>query len=471
VDLDELFNEGTELGDDIIVKAQLRFRVNPPQHPVAQDIVDRIVTAYDERLDLICREIDDVLQHADLRRSECSTPLVLYITPDFGTVSKAGTQVYSPGAKGGKWYRDGAGHIRYGDKPQGGFKQRANSDHVAPRVAHYRPSPFQGMNGIDRDLTGFLMSSGDKYGFTPPELRFLGSWYGTQNQSGALFDAFLDCTGLTPDDLKGDLAQLRFGPQNLTYEEAVFEFFSAQRPLFMGDESESEDADGEWNEILNDEIKPLLDGVFSKYEALKTDESFMEDYSEDGDRQRNRFFAAAKRTATASQSLASQIISAWDPSKQVSEVLEGMKKLGLFVGASRSDAHAHAHDRPHLKGSLMLDDRLLVDDPQSNPLLASGDKLTRLSASQLMMLYAAAELHRRWDPETRSYSNEKQKEAGSGALGTAVLEGLSGKSDRWGAALPLVRQHLDVLVDRLVDVLNPKNVDLDPQPQKKRRSE
>ena len=468
MDLDELFGEGTELGDDVVVKAQLRFRIQPPQHPVAQDIVDRIVVAYDERLDMICREVDDVLQHADHRMSDRSQALVL----DLGVadIVKGPPQVYAPGAKGGKWYRDGKGHIRYGEKPQGGFKQRANSDHVAPQVGHYRPAPFKGMSGIDRDLTGFLMNDGKKYGFTDPELRFLGSWYGTDAKSGALFEAFLDCTGLTPDDLKTDLSQLRFGGQNLTYEEAVFEFFAAQRPLFMGDETESEDADGDWNEILNDELKPLLDSVFSKYEALKTDEDFMESYADDGDRQRRRFFDTAKRTASSSQGLATQILTAWNPSKQVTDVLVGLKTLGLFVNPSKTDANATVQDRPHLKGSLSLDDRLLTDDLQSNPLIASGDKLAKLSASQLMLLYTAAELHRRWDAETRSYSTEKQEDVGAGALGAIVLEGLSGKSEGWTAAVPLVRQHLDTLVNRLVGVLNRENASLDQPSQKKPKS-
>ena len=40
MDLDELFGDGAELGDDVVIKAQLRFRVHPPKHPVAQDLVD-----------------------------------------------------------------------------------------------------------------------------------------------------------------------------------------------------------------------------------------------------------------------------------------------------------------------------------------------------------------------------------------------------------------------------------------------
>lgn len=462
MDLDALFSEGTELGDDVIVKAQLRFRVRPPQHPVAQDIVDRVVAAYDERLDMICSEVEEVLQHADLRRSTSSVPLVLY------TPGMAKSAVYQPGAKGGKWYRDGKGNIRYGEQPSQQFKSPAGGAVTGQQLGHYRPSKFMGMGGMDRDLTGFLMGQPGKYGFSKNELRFLGSWFGTDTQSGALFEAFLDVTGLTRDDLSGDLAQLRFGPQELTYEEAVFEFFAAQRELFMGDESEYEDADAEWDHVLNDEIRPLLDSVLTKYEALKTDGKFAESYSKDGDRQRRKFFDSARKHAASMSKLASQIVSAWNPARQVDDVVAAMKKLGLFVAPSKTATHAHVHDRPHLKGSLTLDDRLLVDDPKSNPLLASGDKLTKLPVSQLMLVYVAAELHRRWDPETKSYSSEKQAEIGAGSLGTAALDAVADKSSQWKASAPLARKHLDVLVDRVVAAVN-KDVPTDQPSQKKPR--
>lgn len=455
MDLDQLFGEGAELGDDVVVKAQLRFRVHPPKHPVARDIVDRLTSAYDERLDMICEEITTVLQHADIRRAVRSQPLVI-------SLAKAGQMVYSPGAKGGKWYRDGQGHIRYGDKPQG-FKQAAGSEHVAPHISHYRPSKFMGMSGIDRDLTGFLMDNGNKYGFSKPELRFLGNWYGTETKSGALFNAFLDCAGLTPDDLKGDISQLRFGAQELTYEEAVFEFFAAQRSLFMGDESDDEDPDGEWETILNDELKPLLDSVFEKYETLKSDEKFKDSFAADGSNQRRRFFYNAKASEAITKDVATHITSGWDPTKQVAEVTAGMRALGLILGPSKVEHNAVVHDRPHLKESVQLDDRLLCDT--GNPLLANPEKLSTLTVSQLMLLYAAAELHRRWDPDTRSYSTELQSDVGPGVLGEAAFDAIT---EKWEGTAGLIRKHLDRLIDQLVVAFNAANHHLDKPKTKKK---
>ena len=444
MDLDELFGEGAELGDDIIVKAQLRFRVHPPKHPVAQDIVDRLVSGYAERLDLICDEIEDVLQHADLRRSH-DQPLVL-------TIRKAVQQPYQPGAKGGKWYRDGQGHIRYGEKPQAQFRQRAQETHTGQHIGHYRPSRFMGAYGRDRDVTGFLLEHGKSHGFTGGELRFLGTWYGTDTQSGSLFDAFLECAGLTREELHDGTEHLRFGSQQLTYEEAVFEFFAAQQSLFMGDDSDVE----EWYRILNDEIRPLIDGVFSKYEALKGDEGFQQRFTEEPERQRRRFYDNARRHDKDTRDLANRVIGEWDPSKQVADVVAGMKALGLFSRSSKVEHHAHVRGQPHLRGAVMMDERLLRDD-HTNPLLGDTDKLANLSASQLMLLYAAAELHRRWDPDTRSYSDEKQAEAGVGALGDAALNTIAGKSAQWKEALALVRKHLDEMVDRLVSSMNDVN--------------
>lgn len=457
MDLDELFGDGAELGNGVVAKAQLRFRVRAPRHPAARDVVDRLVAAYDERLEMIASEVEDVLRHADLRRSHRPLLVIGIQQPD---LVKAPATVYAPGARGGKWYRDAHGNVRYGDAPSPKFKTQVPSGtQAAEHLSHLRPSPFHGMHGIDRDLTGFLMDHGKEYGFSGSQLRFLGSWYGTDDKAGSLFDAFLDCAGLTRADLNSDVTQLRFGSQSLTYEEAVFEFFAAQRPLFMGDESENDDADAEWDEILNGEIRPMLDEVFRKYEALKEDEGFKESFFEEADRICNRFTSAARRHAAAISGIADHVISATDPSAQVTDVIAGMQKLGLFLKPGRASLQVHVHDHPHLSDAMLLDSKLLSDDPKRNPLIGDTTKLTALSPSALMLLYAASELYRRWDPDSRSYSDEKQADVGPGTLAETTLHALSEKSEQWAGATPLVRKHLDVLVDRLVEVLNQEESD------------
>lgn len=467
MDLDDLFGDGAELGDDVVVKAQLRFRVHPPQHPVAQDLVDRLVTGYDECLDTICEEVDAVLKHSDIRRSARSQPLVLAlgkrIPPDVSKAAGEGQHVYAPGSKGGKWFRDGQGHIRYGEAPNPVYKTRATEQHTTPHIGHYRPNPFMGMSGIDADLTTFLMKHGEKYGFKKPELRFLGSWYGTNQKSGSLFDAFLDCAQMTREDLKGDISQLRFGGQKLTYEEAVFEFFAAQEDLFLG---EGGGGDADWNDILNDHIRPLLDSVFSKYETLKENEVFQEDFTSEPDRLRRNFFDNARKNDKSTSDIADHITAGWSPEKQVAEVISGLRMLGLVAKPSTVDDHAYMHDRPHLEDSVTFDDRLLSD--HGNPLLARKEKLSSLAASQLMLLYVAAELNRRWDPDTRSYSDEPQADVGPGALGDAAFSALSSKSTEWATAALLARKHLDKVVDRVVVALNQANAHADrPEPKKR----
>ncbi len=239
-DLDALFGGGAELGRGVVVKAQLRFRVHPPRHRSAQDVVDRAVSAYDERLGMIVDEIADVLRHADPRRTH-DQPLVLAVPgPE---VAKAVPRApFRPGSRGGKWYRDSKGNVRYGDPPEGRFMGDAGGvgkvdDSPMPHLDHLRPRPFMGEFGNDQDLTRFLIERGAGHGFSEGELRFLGAWYGTGEDGGELFDAFLECTGLTRDDLKAGTANLRFGDQKLTYEEAVFEFFAAQQQLFMGEDA------------------------------------------------------------------------------------------------------------------------------------------------------------------------------------------------------------------------------------------
>ena len=77
-------------------------------------------------------------------------------------------------------------------------------------------------------------------------------------------------------------------------------------------------------------------------------------------------------------------------------------------------------------------------------------KLGALTASQLMLTYVAAELCRRWDHETMSYSDEPQGDKTAGSVGRAVLGALDQKPGRGGKTSELVRVHLDDAVDRLV---------------------
>jgi len=453
VDLDDLFGEGTELGTDVIVKAQLRFRIHPPDHPVAQDIVDRLVSEYDERLEMICKEIDDVLQHVDPRRFH-DRPLVLSL--DRGDIIKARGQVFVPGARGGKWYRDKQGHIRYGDPPQEQFKPQEGGVQTAPaeNAWHYKPSAFLGGFGGDRDLTDYLLNHGHKRGFSKLQLKFLGSWYGTDTESGALFAAFMACTGLTREDLKQDLTQYRFGSQQMTYEDAVFAFFGAQAALFMGKEPETPEEQKAWDKVLNKEIKPALDAVFSKYESLKDDPSFQKQFVAAPNRHRDRFFANARRHEVDTRGLADDLLSDPNPTNQVTKVLDGLKAMSLFISAAKTDRLADVQEMPHVKGSTLLDEHLLVDDPNKNPLLAAKKRLLKLSASQLMLLHIAAEMFRRWDHHTMSYSHEAQGDIASSSLGQAALDALALKSEKWSKTIPLIQKNLAKTIDHIVMTLN-----------------
>lgn len=445
----------------MIVKAQLRVRVRPPQHPVAQELADHLVAAYEERLGLICDEIHEVLSSVDHRR-ERAAQLLLIVPPrqqalQEAIVKASHNQVYAPGARGGKWYRDGQGHIRYGEPPQtsgrapAGAKKptKVSGGEVAGHIGHYRPGAFAGATGVDRDLTDYLLD-GTSHGFRPGELRFLGSWYGTNNHSGALFDAFLDCTGLTREDLKGDLSSLRFGSQELTYEEAVFEFFAAQENLFMGEDEQAEGED--WDTVLNDQIKPALDSVLGKYETLKQDPEFHEKVVESASRRVRTFFSNARKNDTSQ--VANHITGNPDPRQLVEEVLGGLVSLGLFRHQPHANAAHHARGKGHLSGHPTLDERLLVDDPKRNPLLAARDRFDELSASQLMLTYIAAEMCRRWDPETKTYSDEDHTDKGHAALGQALMDALSRKHESWSGALDLVQKDLGRAINHVVAAMN-----------------
>lgn len=460
VSLDAMFGDGgADLGGDVVAKAQVRFRVRPPAHPAAQDVVDRVVSAYDERLDMILDEIVAVIRCANSERPP--TP-VLVVEGDRSTprdlVAKATPRApFRPGSRGGKWYRDSKGNVRYGEPPEGRFMGNAGTDAPMPHLDHFRPRQFMGTFGSDRELTGFLVEHGSKHGFSDSELRFLSAWYGTSDgDGGALYDAFLECAGLTREEAANDVTNLRFGSKQLTYEEAVFEFFAAQGALFMGEEPTSPDQVKEWHAVLNDEIKPLLDDVFVKYEGMKDDESLQEHFAGESGRQRRRFFDHARRCAGDVDGVSDSVVGDWDPTRVTDTVLMGMQALGLIARRARAEHHAYVHGRPHLRDAVVVDGRLIANGSDS-PLLEGGGKLAELSSSQLMLLYVAAELHRRWDAHARSFSPEKQADVGAGELGEAVLSALAGKTPRWAEVSSVIRGRLAELVDLVVSRLNAVN--------------
>jgi hypothetical protein len=454
VEIDDLFDGGLELGRDVVVKAQLRFRVRPPAHPVAQAAVDRAVSAYDERLDMILDEVAGILRQADVS----DVPLVIVSDP----VAKAVSQPFRPGSRGGKWYRDARGNIRYGDPPEGRFMGNAANAPASARenVTPFHSGPFMGDLGRDQALTGFLVERGASLGFSDGELRFLSAWYGDGENGGELFDAFLECAQLTRDDLKGGVANLRFGSQGITYDEAVFEFFAAQESLFMGDPDEDDDGpttgrDRAWQSVLHDEIKPLLAGVFAKYEEAKADDGVQQAFAGEPLRLRRRFAERARRCAAEVDGIADATLGDPDPSRLADMVVVGMQAIGLIARASRAERSAYVHGRPHLSDAVVVDAGL-VKDGDDGPLLR-GDGLASLTPSQLVLVHVAAELHRRWDPHARLFSAEGQSEAGSGDLGEATLSELSGRSAAWAEASRMVRGRLSDLVDRVVARLNEVN--------------
>lgn len=456
-DPDAVFGDGAELGLGIVAKAQLRFRVRPPRHLAAQDVLDRVVAAYDERMSMIADEVADVIRHASARPVAAERLVLAIDEPGQEVaVAKAVRAPFRPGSRGGKWYRDSKGNVRYGDPPEGRFMGYGADNMDAPHVDHLRPRSFMGMFGNDADLTGFLVNRGAGHGFSDGELRFLSAWYGTGEEGGSLLDAFLECAGLTRDDLKSGVANFRFGSQQLTYEEAVFEFIAAQGELFMGEEPTSDDQVEEWHEVLNDEIKPLIDGAFLKYEEAKDDEELQQAFADEPALQRRRFFDAARRCRAETASVADSVLGGWDPARRVEVVVGGLRAMGMFARPAAVDRHTYIHGRPHLRDAVVMDGRLLAEGPRS-PLLGAEAKLTSLPASQLMLLYVAAELHRRWDPLSRSFSTEKQEEIGSGDLGEAALAALASKTARWEEAADIVVGHLEDAVDDVVAELNRVN--------------
>lgn len=436
VNLDDLFGSGAPLSRDVLVKAKLRVRVVPHSDPAVRGAVDHAIAAYAAALDGIADGVAAALgaPGADLAKGVVRQP-------------------FRPGSRGGTWYRDSKGNIRYGVPPEGKFTGYAPQEPPPrPELEHLRPRSFLGGFGSDRELTDFLTEHPSQHGMTDAQLRFLGAWYGVGDAGGGLFDAFLACAGITRDDIK-HASTLRFGSKQLSYEEAVFEFFAAQGPLFMGKDAASPEDEDEWHRVLNDEIKPLIDDVFVKYEDAKADDEVQRRFVNEPARLRGRFIERARAARAETDGVADAIAGDWNPARVTDAVIAGMRAVGLFARRARAERRAAIHGRPHLRDAVVMDGHLLDGGPRAP--LAAG--LGSVTPSQLMLVYLAAELNHRWDPDSRSFSGDDPAESGASDLAEAVLNELASRTERWAGAVPAIRGRLEQAVPLLVARLNEVN--------------
>lgn len=438
--LDSLFAEGLTLGDTFLVKAQLIVPVRPASQPVAQEIIDGILGFVDTHYAEMEREIQAVLRTADVRKAvglyvvdgargasdlfkaalpktkPAKTPAVNITGQPRAKPGQASARpaerkkmdTARAGTRGGKWYLDERGNVRYGTKPTHVNTRELAPEEVQKHLVHFRPIPFMGTHGADRDLVDYITKNAKKIGFTPDEAMFLDGWYGSRDAktgeySGGVVDQFLDEFGESMDTLEGDLTKPFSNPEltggePVSYQEAVLAFWRNQE--WTGDDGEPLDFD--------EHILPQLDSLFKKFEAVKLNPALQQTMEKVGRQAiENRDQTLAFKitdTQDVLKDMGDVIQTEPDPIKQAHKIGTALAALNLvFVPSKEAGDYTGAH----LKGIATPNALNLRDGTRQSPnfLLQNPHLLDQMSVSQLMVLGVAANLNSVWDTDTRTYDD------------------------------------------------------------------
>ena len=121
-----LFEDGIDSGD-FVIKAQAKIPVTQFRSSILQSLVDKLTSKYEERIDEALSGITKELLAAKAAKA---MRLVVFDGGMSDELRKAEgkdghkkdggyTDVKDPGSRGGKFWRDPKGHIRYDKRPEG----------------------------------------------------------------------------------------------------------------------------------------------------------------------------------------------------------------------------------------------------------------------------------------------------------------------------------------------------------------
>jgi hypothetical protein len=501
MDLDELFSRGVDLAGGFLVKAQLKVDVRPARLPVVQDLMSTLDAAYRDRLVAMSKDIRRIMETADFRKSAG-----LYITSDGKSrallvsdlfkAEKVKAQpkanlsgqarakpglaqeyqrpaggVHTPGSRGGKWYRDKSGKIRYGTPPKNEQHSDVSKEELGAHQAHLRPGPYMGRQGADRALVAHLLAHGENYGFDESEMQLMEAWYGgIKLGKDAYLNAFLAGFKMTHEDMEGDLSKLTFdapdwGLENASYEEAFHAFMAHQD--WFGEDLSEEELQAKYDE----DVRPVLEETFRKYEALKKDPKIAELHeaalqgAQDKLEQRLDYKLAKSKDALVA--VGTVMMTGVDKdgdnvglSTRVRQTAIGLAALDLVFIPKAGEVGRNKH----LKGIVspnagMFDKKGPLADPET---------LKQMSAGQLALAYVGAHLFNTWDSDTRTYvmagTGEEMRDvlaADKLAFGIvdALMEakGYDQEDDMYGLHRGLLIDHLNEVLVAAADELSQLN--------------
>lgn len=419
---DDLFGEGVPK-DGFIIKAHLRVPVRP--HPVAivQECVDALTQAHEA-----CS--------ASVRAAATST-LSRVPTPEIGNlfalpgIAKAaavapaelpGAQQYRikhPGLRGGKWWRDKQGIVRYGDQPG----PEKTTGKAPEEKSSSKPNQHFKMTSVGHDpafhgdITQHL-SRNDRHQFSAGDLKFLDWWH--KQGIRQLVEQY---GGMSTDDLNHGTDGMRFqseeGGGDMAFEDAVNDFFASQD--WGGADYESQ-------------VAPLLQDLFERYHDATQDPKVVGSVDKKENQRLMRWFAKAQKTKHTLRKMGNIMSASYDARVTALSVISALTLMDL-INQLTVEGIATAAPNEKLLGEGM---RRLGSVLHQR----FGKSFSSLSSVQLMLAFVGASLNAVWDPKNRNYYT------GGGvpdtALGGQALETLATKSG--------LGTHIDVLKAHLKEV-------------------
>lgn len=418
----DFFGDGVLKGD-FVYKAHLRVQVRP--HPVAavQEAVDGVASAYDDVAKSIREAVLDASKRAPFSKAAPQLEIVRKGPP--GLPGAGQFRIKHPGSRGGKWWRDKGGNIRYGAQPGPADRAAAAPQgEDADDLSHYKPSSFGHAKGSHEDVMQHLAGSED-HAFSQGELGFLDWWHdrGVRN----LVEQY---GGLTTDDLDKDVDGLRLQNDagDLSYGEAAHDFFASQD--WGGADFESD-------------VAPLLGDLLGRFHEAADDPKTAAAIDKKKSAKMRRWFAKATKFQSRMRKLGTVISSSTDSRLTAQEVIAALLLLDL-VQDLRKQGVAVASPNQNLLGEGL---RRLGSFVQEK----FGKSFSSLASVQLMLAYMGASLNSIWDSKNQNYyTGGGIPDTSLGGLSLQTLAKKSGLDER----VSILRDHLKEVTLSVANLLN-----------------
>lgn len=419
IDFNALF-EGLQVDDDLLIKATLRVPARPMKSPVAESLSSDLKELYKARANALMEDIEAVLNEeepiaksilvfehgrvlfkalgqppkpkaaVEQEHHEMSAGANAAKQPSMGakTVNPGGDRkltpsgyihVESPGSRGGKFWRDDKGNVRYGEKPHGDFQVPASPEYV---VEHYRkyyaPQPFAAHNQMD--MHEALMQSDV---LSEADHGFMEFWHDN-------YDTILEA--ISGGKLKRKDVERAGGLQNMSFKlngrdvgigEMIEEFFRTNANLFVGDPT--------YGDIESPEdVLEAVRGVMDRYrKALNEDpkvQALAQASAEKREAERNAFYIECERSAEEFSPLAGDMVTKEDFEDLTVKVTAAMAQMGLIERGGKGGV-----SQRRMRGAIVPKSSMLLQDKRNLGSLWKDDQLERLSAAQLMALHVAVD--------------------------------------------------------------------------------